>query len=45
MELPGLNHLFQTCITGAPVEYRTIEETFSPVALNTVSEWILKTVK
>jgi len=31
--LPGLNHLFQTCRTGLPAEYGTIEETFAPVAL------------
>ena len=44
-ELPGLNHLFQTCGTGAPSEYRTIEETFSPKALEEVSNWILAIVK
>jgi uncharacterized protein len=40
-ELPGLNHLFQTAPTGNPAEYGQIEETMAPVALNTVSEWIL----
>lgn len=44
-ELPNLNHLFQECKTGSPSEYATIEQTFSPVALNEVSGWILKTVK
>ena len=39
--LPGLNHLFQTATTGAPAEYARIEETFSPVALATISDWIL----
>ncbi len=39
-ELPKLNHLFQTATTGAPSEYGTIEETMSPVALKTVSDWI-----
>ena len=29
-ELPGLNHLFQTCKTGAPSEYAQIEETIAP---------------
>ena len=38
--LPGLNHLFQTADTGATTEYATIEETFSPVALDQISEWI-----
>jgi len=40
VELPGLNHLFQTARTGALGEYRDIEETFSPTALTLVSEWI-----
>ena len=40
--LPGLNHLFQTSITGLPSEYGTIEETISPAALQTMSDWILK---
>ncbi len=40
-ELPGLNHLFQTCGTGAGSEYIKIEETMSPLALQTISEWIL----
>jgi fermentation-respiration switch protein FrsA (DUF1100 family) len=38
--LPGLNHLFQTAKTGGPGEYGQIEETMSPVALNTISAWI-----
>lgn len=44
-ELAGLNHLFQTCETGAPAEYSKIEETFSPIAMNTISTWILENVK
>ncbi|HWA62598.1 MAG TPA: alpha/beta hydrolase [Caulobacteraceae bacterium] len=40
-ELPGLNHLFQTAGTGAPSEYGDIEETISPRALDTVTNWIL----
>jgi pimeloyl-ACP methyl ester carboxylesterase len=39
-ELPNLNHLFQNCITGAPSEYGTIEETFSPDALKIIGDWI-----
>ena len=42
VELEGLNHLFQTATTGAVGEYRDIEETFSPTALNLMSEWIGK---
>jgi fermentation-respiration switch protein FrsA (DUF1100 family) len=39
-ELPGLNHLFQHCTTGAPSEYSTIEETMSPEVLELVAGWI-----
>jgi fermentation-respiration switch protein FrsA (DUF1100 family) len=41
-ELPGLNHLFQTAKTGSPAEYAQIEETMSPVALEKMTNWILK---
>ncbi len=44
-ELPNLNHLFQECETGLPAEYATIEQTFSPIALAEISNWILKQVK
>lgn len=44
-ELPNLNHLFQECETGLPGEYATIEQTFSPIALAEISNWILKQVK
>lgn len=39
-ELPGLNHLFQECNTGAPAEYGQIEQTISPSALQLVGDWI-----
>lgn len=39
-ELPGLNHMFQSCETGLPKEYETIQETFSPRALNEILIWI-----
>jgi len=42
VKLPSLNHLFQTSRTGAPSEYVKIEETIAPVALETISNWILK---
>jgi hypothetical protein len=42
IELPGLNHLFQTATTGSPTEYALIEETMSPALLNAVSAWILE---
>ena len=41
-ELPGLNHFFQTCATGSPVEYGRIEETISPAVLSLLSNWILE---
>jgi hypothetical protein len=41
VELPKLNHLFQTATTGAPSEYGTIEETMAPIALKTISDWIV----
>lgn len=44
-ELPGLNHLFQTCKTGAPSEYSQIEETIAPLALETMTTWIQKHTK
>ena len=40
VELPGLNHLFQECQTGVPSEYGSIEQTFSPKALETIAKWI-----
>jgi uncharacterized protein len=40
MQLPGLNHLFQTAQTGSPSEYGLIEESFAPLALRIVSDWI-----
>jgi len=45
MMLPGLNHLFQHCTTGTPAEYASIEETFSPEALQIITDWIKLTGK
>jgi uncharacterized protein len=42
-ELPGLNHLFQPATTGAPGEYAQIETTLAPVALDTITDWVLQT--
>lgn len=42
IEIPNLNHVLQTCKTGAMAEYATIEETIAPIALNMISEWILE---
>jgi len=38
--LENQNHLFQRAQTGTIAEYAQIEETMSPMALNTVSDWI-----
>jgi dienelactone hydrolase len=40
VEMPRLNHLFQTATTGSPNEYSTISETFSPAALDIIATWI-----
>lgn len=40
VELPGLNHLFQTAKTGSPNEYAMIDETVSPAALALIADWI-----
>jgi len=45
IELPGLNHLFQTAQTGAITEYAGIEETMSPVALKTITDWVMAHTK
>ncbi|MDR3666822.1 MAG: alpha/beta fold hydrolase [Ignavibacteriaceae bacterium] len=45
VELPKLNHLFQTSTTGSPTEYSKIEETIAPIALSTISDWILMITK
>jgi len=42
IELPGLNHLFQTAKTGAVGEYADIEETMAPIALETMTAWLTK---
>lgn len=44
-ELPNLNHLFQECKTGSPLEYEKIEQTFSPIALDEISSWVLLQTK
>lgn len=41
-KLQDLNHLFQESETGLPTEYANIEETFSPKALEIMTEWIKK---
>jgi pimeloyl-ACP methyl ester carboxylesterase len=44
-ELANLNHLFQESETGSPDEYAEIEQTFSPMALDTVLNWLKKVIQ
>ena len=44
-EFPDMNHLFQTCTTGATDEYATIEQTLDPTVLAEVTGWVLKLPK
>jgi len=43
--LPGLNHLFQSCTVCIPTEYATLDETFSPGALELMGDWVMRHVK
>ncbi|MFT5857936.1 MAG: alpha/beta superfamily hydrolase [Flavobacteriaceae bacterium] len=38
--VPGLNHLFQQCESCKLEEYGELSETFSPIVLNHMSDWI-----
>jgi pimeloyl-ACP methyl ester carboxylesterase len=40
VEIDGLNHFFQTAITGSSMEVGQIEETFSPLALDLIVSWV-----
>ncbi|MEO7530674.1 MAG: alpha/beta hydrolase [Sediminibacterium sp.] len=42
--IPNLNHMFQTCITPQD-DYEKLEETFSPSALQLISDWIHTNLK
>jgi hypothetical protein len=42
---PQLNHLFQTCTTCSVDEYGSLEETFSPLVLNDIKNWIFLSAK
>jgi uncharacterized protein len=44
-EYPNLNHLFQESETGSVDEYGTIEQTFSPIVLTDIKDWILLQAK
>ncbi len=45
VELEKLNHLFQECETGEINEYKTIEQTMSPLALKEISNWIFEIIQ
>jgi uncharacterized protein len=40
-EFKNLNHLFQETTTGNPNEYGTLEQTMSPIVLETMVQWII----
>lgn len=42
LSIEGVNHLFQHCNTGDVSEYKDIEETFAPEALNIIIAWLKK---
>jgi len=41
-EMPGLNHLFQSCKKCTLQDYGELEETFSSAALEVIGDWIAK---
>ena len=41
----GVNHLFQHCKTGTVTEYRDKEETISPAVLETIINWISRSIQ
>lgn len=45
VELSNLNHLFQHTTTGKVSEYGNIEETFAPIALKEMSDWLKSVLK
>lgn len=44
-EMPGLNHLFQSCQSCTVAEYGKLEETIAPAVLETIGEWLAKNIK
>lgn len=44
LQMPSLNHCFQTAKTGKVSEYLLIEETVAPSALKLISTWMQKAV-
>jgi hypothetical protein len=44
-ELPNMNHLFQETTKGSVEDYEKIEQTFSPIALTEILNWLKIQVK
>jgi dienelactone hydrolase len=42
---PGMNHMFQICKTGTPLDYPEIRETVAPEVLDYMTDWIVKHTK
>jgi hypothetical protein len=42
---PKANHLYQEAKTGSPGEYSQLKKEFVPGFLDTIAEWIDKTIK
>jgi len=40
LQIPNLNHLLQRCTSGASDEYSRLDETFSPIAMQIIGDWI-----
>ena len=38
--VPGVNHLFEACTSGAPSEYASLKNQFAPGVLDTLASWI-----
>lgn len=45
VEIPGLNHLFQTAIGISPTDYDKIDEIVAPQALDVITNWIIDHVE
>ncbi len=39
--IPGANHLFQSAVTGNPMEYSTLKKEFVGGLLDSISEWVV----
>jgi uncharacterized protein len=42
---PDMNHMFQKCKTGTPLDYPEIRETVAPEVLDYMTDWIVKHTK